>query len=140
MIVILAQLLSSAFAQVSNRNAKLPREIRAKMAKQFEKLYKLPDESGIDDVPQDTTIAKPPQDDHKGNVTPGGSAVGIVLLEEKNELYLDATPCQRFVARKQIITFRRPYKKETQKEKACGEGQFRYHAIKVTQQGNKRKR
>lgn len=139
-IIILVHLLSPIFAQESKRKAKVPREIRAKIAKQFESLYKLQEELNIDDVPQDAIIAKPPQADHKGNTRPGDSAVGLLLLEEKNELYLDATPCQRSVAKKQIITFRKPYKKETQKNKTCEEGPFSYQAIKVTQQGNKRKR
>ncbi len=139
-ILILVHLLSPIFAQESKRKAKLPKEIRAKIAKQFESLYKLQEELNIDDVPQDATIAKPPQDDHKGNTKPGDSATGLMLLEEKNELYLDTTPCQKSIAKKQIMTFRKPYKREPQKNKTCEEGQFSYSSIKVTQQENKRKR
>lgn len=67
----------------------------------------------------------------------GASAKGVVVKEKYGELYLDTTPCEPQVRKKQMYTFNSPYRKEEADEITCPKSSVKIKMTKITQRGRR---
>jgi hypothetical protein len=67
----------------------------------------------------------------------GASAKGVVVKEKEGELYLDTTPCEPEVRKKQMYTFNSPYRKDDADEITCPKSSVKYKMTKVTQRARR---
>ena len=59
------------------------------------------------------------QDIRTARIETGQSAVGVVLLEDEEQLSLDTSYCENDPYKKQLVTFFKPYKKSNPEEVGC---------------------
>lgn len=63
----------------------------------------------------------------------GASAKGVIVKEKEGELYLDTTPCEPVLRKKQMYTFNSPYKKDEADEITCPKSAVKIKMTKITQ-------
>ncbi len=101
----------------------LPLSMQEKLASGFQHAYGLAEPPDLDSLSQIQI--------QEARV--GESAKGVVVLEKSGQLYLDSTPCESSLDRKQVFPFIKPYDSEEADDKLCTDPARTYKMKKVTQ-------